>query len=366
MLSSTVRNDYRYHHSTLEPEKYITQLNAEIRDFCHEQPLADEAAKQRLISRLLRRAGTAAYQGATRGEGGPFGAMLVDFQTSDGIPQVVGFGTNHVVPNSDPSAHAEMTAIRDTAKRLGRTDLSGLTLITSCECCPMCLSAATGCKVENIYFAATREDAAKIGFSDDSQYRLMNAGHIEMHAVKSQDTRAAEEMLQGHDAAVIVRHQGKTHRYFGDYAAADASDPTSIPCVQAVRAACAGMAELTGEKVFHLPEDTQLISRDMPHPLSLITADWARIGRVRGSDPLDPALDAQEKGTDRIVYLNDAMERMPVRDAAHSISAVAPERIWEEIKHPRAVQVDQELGRARLVAFEQWGKLISGGEREKY
>ena len=351
---------YDYSASTLDAEKHIAELNREIRDYCESQPLETGADKERFMSRLLRRAGTAAYRGATLGEGGPFGALLVDFHTADNVPQVVGFGTNHVVPNNDPSAHAEMTAIRNTAERLGRTDLSGLTLITSCECCPMCLSAATGCKIENVYFAATRSEAAKAGFSDEDQYRLMSAGGITQHAQKATDIKKAEEQLNGHQAVVIVNRKGKEHYYYGDYTDAGSKDPTALPIVQAIKKACNGLAEtLTQEvgepqKVFHLPEDTVLISRDNPHPLSLVAADWARIGRVRGNNPDNPAEDAQGKNTTRMLYLNDNVEHMHVRAKDGAVTEVAAERIWEEIKQPRAIHLDKDLGRARTIAFDKW------------
>jgi tRNA(Arg) A34 adenosine deaminase TadA len=363
---------YTHHISTLKPEEHIHELNREIADYCKEHPLVTDEDKQLLCSRLLRRTGVAAFQGASRLEGGPFGAMLVDFNTPDGIPRVEGFGTNHVVPNSDPSAHAEMTAIRDTAKRLGRTDLSGLTLVTSCECCPMCLSAATGCKVDKIYFAATRQDAANVGFSDADQYRLMTAGGIEQHAQKAADRIEAENTLQGHDAVVVVNYKGQPHIFYGDYGTANPSDPTDLPIVQAIKNACHGLAELLSqesgkeERVFHLPEDTTLISRQMPHPMSLITADWARIGRVRGTDPGKPELDSPQKNTARILYLNDELETMQVKNQQGQSSAIEPQKVWEEIANPSAVHLGNNLGHAHKVAFEEWDRLIKTGFMPRY
>jgi guanine deaminase len=366
-----MQKKYDYSASTFDAQAHVDELNREICDHCEGKPLADEAARELLMAKLLRRVGVAAFNSASNREGGPFGAMLVDFNTDDGVPKVVGFGTNHVVPMNDPSAHAEMTAIRDASARLGKTDMSGLTLITSCECCPMCLSAATGCKVDQVYFAATREDAAKVGFSDEDQYRLMKAGGIEQHASKTADPEAAERKLLGHDAVVEVRHNNHVFAYFGDYDKANPNDPTDLPVVQAIKKACADVSRLrseqTGkdERVFHLPEDTTIISRDMPHPMSLVTADWARIGRVRGENPEEPAQDAQDKDTSRIQYINDQFESMQVV-SPQGKDAVDAQRVWDEIRNPSAMHKQDNLGRARTIAFEKWDALVNNNEMPRY
>ncbi|WHP58673.1 nucleoside deaminase [Arthrobacter sp. KFRI-F3372] len=92
--------------------------------------------------------------------GGPFGAMIVtaDGQTFDGV--------NRVTADNDPTAHAEVTAIRTACRELGTFDLSGATLYTSCEPCPMCLASALWARVERVVFAADRHDAASVGFDD--------------------------------------------------------------------------------------------------------------------------------------------------------------------------------------------------------
>jgi len=92
--------------------------------------------------------------------GGPFGAIIV----KNG--EIISSRTNSVTPDKDPTAHAEVNAIREACKKLDTFDLSGCTLYTSCEPCPMCLSAAYWAKVDKIYFAAGRDDAADAGFSD--------------------------------------------------------------------------------------------------------------------------------------------------------------------------------------------------------
>ncbi len=92
--------------------------------------------------------------------GGPFGAVLV----KDG--EIVGRGNNRVTQNNDPTAHAEVQAIRDACRTLGDFQLTGCELYVNCEPCPMCLSAAYWARVAAVYFAATAADAAEAGFDD--------------------------------------------------------------------------------------------------------------------------------------------------------------------------------------------------------
>ena len=97
--------------------------------------------------------------------GGPFGAVIV----RDG--EVIATGTNRVVPNNDPTAHAEVMAIRSACEKLGTFQLTGCTVYSSCEPCPMCLGAIYWAHLDKIYYGNNREDAAKIGFDDDFIYR---------------------------------------------------------------------------------------------------------------------------------------------------------------------------------------------------
>ena len=96
--------------------------------------------------------------------GGPFGACIV----KDG--KIIGKGINRVIKNNDPTAHAEIVAIRDACKKLETHDLSGCELYTSCYPCPMCLSAIIWANIKKVYYANTKEDAADIGFRDDYIY----------------------------------------------------------------------------------------------------------------------------------------------------------------------------------------------------
>ena len=96
--------------------------------------------------------------------GGPFGACIV----KDG--KVIGKGSNHVLVNNDPTAHAEVMAIRDACKNINSYDLSGCEIYTSCYPCPMCLSAIIWANIKKVYYGNTKEDAADIGFRDDFIY----------------------------------------------------------------------------------------------------------------------------------------------------------------------------------------------------
>lgn len=96
--------------------------------------------------------------------GGPFGAVIV----RDG--QVVATGANRVVPNNDPTAHAEITAIRAACAKVGNFKLEGCTIYTSCEPCPMCLSAIYWAGIERVCYANTKLDAAQIEFDDSFIY----------------------------------------------------------------------------------------------------------------------------------------------------------------------------------------------------
>ena len=97
--------------------------------------------------------------------GGPFGACIV----KDG--NIIGKGSNHVLANNDPTAHAEVMAIRDACKNINSYDLSGCELYTSCYPCPMCLSAIIWSNIKMVYYGNTKEDAASIGFRDDLIYK---------------------------------------------------------------------------------------------------------------------------------------------------------------------------------------------------
>ncbi len=100
-----------------------------------------------------------------KGGGGPFGAVIV----RDGL--VVGRGVNQVTLANDPSAHAEIVAIRDACKNLNTFRLDGCIIYSSCEPCPMCLGAIYWARLDKLYYAATQTDAARAGFDDSFIYK---------------------------------------------------------------------------------------------------------------------------------------------------------------------------------------------------
>jgi guanine deaminase len=116
---------------------------------------------------FLRRAIALATANVQEGRGGPFGAVVVH------AGRIVGEGANTVTAVNDPTAHAEVNAIRAAARTLGKFSLAGCVLYTSCEPCPMCLSAAYWARMDAIYFGAGAEDAARAGFDDAILYGEM-------------------------------------------------------------------------------------------------------------------------------------------------------------------------------------------------
>jgi tRNA(Arg) A34 adenosine deaminase TadA len=106
--------------------------------------------------------------GMLANEGGPFGAIVV----KDG--KVIGRANNQVIAHNDPTAHAEVQAIRQACEALGSFQLTGCIIYTSCEPCPMCLGAIYWARPDKVYFANTREDAAHIDFDDNMIYEELS------------------------------------------------------------------------------------------------------------------------------------------------------------------------------------------------
>lgn len=113
----------------------------------------------------MRAAIALAKDGMLSGNGGPFGCVIV----KDG--EIIGKGSNSVLKTNDPTAHAEVVAIRDACKNLNHFQLEGCEVYTSCEPCPMCLGAIFWARPEKVYYACTKEDAAAAGFDDDFIYQ---------------------------------------------------------------------------------------------------------------------------------------------------------------------------------------------------
>ncbi len=118
-----------------------------------------------MMERFLREAIRLSHEKMALNEGGPFGAVVV----CDG--EIVGSGWNRVTSTNDPTAHAEIVAIRDACARLKSFSLVGCEIYCSCEPCPLCLAAIYWARLKGIYYAATSEDAAEAGFDDQAFYR---------------------------------------------------------------------------------------------------------------------------------------------------------------------------------------------------
>jgi tRNA(Arg) A34 adenosine deaminase TadA len=115
-------------------------------------------------TKFMREAIRLSIQMMRRNQGGPFGAIVVRGN------RIVGRGSNRVTSSNDPTAHAEIAAIRDACRRLKTFQLAECELYTSCEPCPMCLSAIYWARLRRVYYANTRKDAARIQFDDDFIY----------------------------------------------------------------------------------------------------------------------------------------------------------------------------------------------------
>ncbi len=113
----------------------------------------------------MKKAVDAALSGMRNNEGGPFGCVIV----KNG--EIVGKGNNKVTSTNDPTAHAEVTAIRDACKTLNSFQLDGCEIYTSCEPCPMCLGAIYWARPDKVYYGSNQQDAAKIGFDDEFIYQ---------------------------------------------------------------------------------------------------------------------------------------------------------------------------------------------------
>jgi tRNA(Arg) A34 adenosine deaminase TadA len=117
------------------------------------------------MSQFMREAIRLARENVEAGRGGPFGAVVVS------AGRIIGQGTNRVTATNDPTAHAEVVAIREACGRLGSWVLADCDIYCSCEPCPMCLAAIYWARIGRLFYAAQREDAAAAGFSDELIYK---------------------------------------------------------------------------------------------------------------------------------------------------------------------------------------------------
>ncbi|HEY4988616.1 MAG TPA: nucleoside deaminase [Opitutaceae bacterium] len=135
---------------------------------------------------FMRDAIQLSVDGVRSGKGGPFGCVVVR------AGKVVGRGNNQVTSTCDPTAHAEMVAIREACRTLGTFQLADCALYTSCEPCPMCLSAIYWARIPAVFYGNSRQDAAAIGFDDDFIYQQI--------PLPVADRRVAMQPLLGDEA----------------------------------------------------------------------------------------------------------------------------------------------------------------------
>ena len=119
------------------------------------------------MNKYMEAAITEAFNGLKKDDGGPFGAVIVR------KGKVIAKSHNLVIRTNDPTAHAEVAAIRKASAKLNRFDLSDCEIYSSCEPCPMCLSAIHWAKMKQLYYGCTKEDAANIGFDDQFIYDVI-------------------------------------------------------------------------------------------------------------------------------------------------------------------------------------------------
>ncbi len=124
------------------------------------------------MNEYMKKAKENADKGIANKEGGPFGAVIVNKEG-----KIIANGNNKVLINKDPTAHAEIVAIREACKALNTNDLSKCILYTSCEPCPMCLSAIIWANIKEVYFGCTKNDAADIGFRDNDIYEFIKGNN---------------------------------------------------------------------------------------------------------------------------------------------------------------------------------------------
>ena len=129
-----------------------------------------------------------------KNEGGPFGAVITDKEGN-----IIAKGNNMVLKNNDPTAHAEITVIRDACQKLNTYDLSDYILYTSCEPCPMCLSAIIWANIKQVYYGCTKQDAGKIGFRDDMIYEYLKGNNQDIIYLKQMDRDECITLFQDYE-----------------------------------------------------------------------------------------------------------------------------------------------------------------------
>ena len=133
-----------------------------------------------------------AIGGVNKKDGGPFGAVIIDK-----MGNIIASAHNTVLKDKDPTAHAEINVIRKACKIMNTNDLSDLILYTSCEPCPMCLSAIIWANIKEVYYACTRDDAKNVGFRDDDIYEFIK-GNNKMITLVQIDRQECIDTMQNY------------------------------------------------------------------------------------------------------------------------------------------------------------------------
>lgn len=165
--------------------RYLLQLDN--RDSARSGP--NVRAEDPFMTEAIREA----VEGITQGHGGPFGSVIV----KDG--KIVGRGHNMVLKNNDPTAHGEVTAIRNAGRRLKTHDLSGCVLYTTGEPCPMCLCACLWANIDKVYFGCTIADNSRIGFRDEKFDELTGGRKAMGEYLECVDREACLELFRIYD-----------------------------------------------------------------------------------------------------------------------------------------------------------------------
>ena len=126
-------------------------------------------------------------------EGGPFGAVVVKDN------KIIGYGNNKVLKEKDPTAHAEIIAIRDACKKLNTHDLTGCVIYSTSEPCPMCLSAIIWANIKEVYFVTSRKEVAKIGFRDDMIYDYLENKEKNILKIQQIENQKCHELLENYN-----------------------------------------------------------------------------------------------------------------------------------------------------------------------
>ena len=145
------------------------------------------------MNKYMEIAKNEAENGIGKNDGGPFGAVITDKEGN-----IIATGHNQVLKNNDPTAHAEITAIRDACKNLNTYDLTGCIIYSTSEPCPMCLSAIIWSNIKEVYYATTRLEVARIGFRDNLIYDYLENKNKNVIKIKKIENKDCKELLNNY------------------------------------------------------------------------------------------------------------------------------------------------------------------------